>query len=169
MEIDHFRTIMDTNFGLEFNYYGGGNEYAHADQHNIQFQPGNPNNALFTTDGGVFLTKTANLFYPVFIERNQGYNTLQFYTCAISPTPGSEEYLGGLQDNSTVLYDDAFDINDIVTGGDGAYCFWDNNESNIYITSSQWNNYSVFFTTTTQQIIFQVAEHLLVLLITIIN
>lgn len=126
-------------------YYGGGNEYAHADQHNIQFQPGNPNNAVFTNDGGVFLTKTANLFYPIFIERNQGYNTLQFYSCALKPTPGSEEYLGGLQDNSTVLYDGAFDINDIVTGGDGGYCFWDNNESNIYITSSQWNNYTVFY------------------------
>jgi hypothetical protein len=126
-------------------YYGGGNEYAHADQHNIMFQPGKPNNALFTTDGGVFLTKTANLFYPIFIERNQGYNTLQFYTCAINPAPGSEEYLGGLQDNCTVLYDGAFDIDDIITGGDGAFCFWDNNESNIYISSSQYNNYTVFY------------------------
>jgi len=126
-------------------YYGGGNEYVHADQHNIQFQPGKPKNAVFTSDGGVFLTKTANLFYPIFIERNQGYNTLQFYTSSINPTPGSDEFIGGMQDNCTVLYDGALDINDMLTGGDGAFCFWDKNEPDVFLTSSQYNNYTTFY------------------------
>ena len=127
-------------------YYGGGDTYVHADQHNIQFQPGNPSTAIFSSDGGVFLTKSANYSYPVFIERNQGYNTLQFYSGAISPSPGAENYLGGLQDNGTLLYaDEALDIDDMVMGGDGAYCFWDANESLVYITSSYYNNYRTYY------------------------
>ena len=60
-------------------YSGGGDEYVHADQHNILYKPGSPNSAIFSSDGGVFLTHTANQNFPVFIERNKGYNTLQFY------------------------------------------------------------------------------------------
>jgi len=127
-------------------YYGGGNEYVHADQHNIQYMPGLPATAIFSSDGGVFLTNTANQNYPIFIERNQGYNTLQFYTCAISPTTGAEKYLGGLQDNGTLYYNGSpLDINDMVDGGDGAYCFWDQNEASIFITSVYYNQYSGWY------------------------
>ncbi|MAE08301.1 MAG: hypothetical protein CL661_11775 [Bacteroidetes bacterium] len=127
-------------------YYGGGDDYVHADQHNIQFQPGSNTTAIFSCDGGVFLTNTANYSQPVFIERNQGYNTLQFYTCAIKPTPFSQRYLGGLQDNGTLLHKgQPLDIDDMIDGGDGAYCFWDQNESNIYITSVYYNNYTSYY------------------------
>jgi hypothetical protein len=61
-------------------YYGGGDKYVHADQHKIIFEPGSSSSALFTCDGGVFMSNTANQNYPVFIQRNQGYNTLQFYS-----------------------------------------------------------------------------------------
>jgi len=127
-------------------YQGGGDEYVHADQHNIQFMPGSPETAIFSSDGGVFLTNTANQNYPVFIERNQGYNTLQFYTCAINPTPGSEKYLGGLQDNGTLYYNGSpLDLNDMVDGGDGAYCFWDQNEASIFLTSVYYNQYTGWY------------------------
>ncbi len=126
-------------------YWGGGDEYVHADQHNIQYKPDAPTTAIFSCDGGVFLTNTANQSSPVFIERNQGYNTLQFYTCAISPTPGAKKYIGGLQDNGTLYYNNApLDINDMIDGGDGAYCFWDNNQSSIFITSYYYNRYTIF-------------------------
>ncbi len=126
-------------------YWGGGDEYVHADQHNIQYRPNTPTTALFSCDGGVFMTNTANQSYPVFIERNQGYNTLQFYTCAISPTPGAKKFIGGLQDNGTLYYNNApLDINDMIDGGDGAFCFWDNNQSSIFITSYYYNRYTVF-------------------------
>lgn len=126
-------------------YYGGGDEYVHADQHNIQFQPGSNTTAIFSSDGGVFLTNTANYSQPVFIERNQGYNTLQFYTCAIKPTPFSQQYIGGLQDNGTLLHTgQPMDIDDMIDGGDGAYCFWDQNQSNIYITSVYYNDYTSY-------------------------
>ena len=38
----------------------------------------------------------------VFTERNQGYNTLQFYTCDISSNSEGIEVVGGLQDNGTL-------------------------------------------------------------------
>lgn len=127
-------------------YWGGGDQYVHADQHNIQFQPGTPTTALYSSDGGVFLTTTANAYEPDFIERNQGYNTLQFYSCAISPSPGANKYIGGLQDNGTLFYNNsALDINDMIDGGDGAYCFWDNNEATTYITSVYYNRYSFWY------------------------
>ncbi len=126
-------------------YYGGGDGYVHADQHKIQFQPGSNTTAIFSSDGGVFLTNTANLSQPVFIERNQGYNTLQFYTCGIKPTSFSQQYVGGLQDNGTLLYTgQPLDINDMIDGGDGACCFWDQNQANIYITSYYNNNYTTW-------------------------
>jgi len=126
-------------------YWGGGNEYVHADQHNIQYRPETPTSAIFSSDGGVFYSATTNLAQPVFMQRNKGYNTLQFYSCAIDPTPGAKKYLGGLQDNGTLLYNNnPLSINDMIDGGDGAYCFWDNNESNIFITSVYYNAYSVW-------------------------
>ena len=105
-------------------YTGGGDDYVHADQHNIVYQPGSSETAVFGSDGGIFLTQTANYAYPVFIERNQGYNTLQYYSGAIHPVAGTDHYIGGLQDNGTTLYTGSpLDINDMIDGGDGAYCF----------------------------------------------
>ncbi len=124
-------------------YYGGGDEYVHADQHNIQFQPGSNSTAIFSSDGGVFLSLNADNSYPDFIERNQGYSTLQFYSAAIKPTPFSKYYIGGLQDNGTLYHTgSALDINDMIDGGDGAFCFWDKDQSNIFITSVYYNSYT---------------------------
>lgn len=127
-------------------YSGGGDEYVHADQHNIQFHPVVDNMAVFSSDGGVFMSQTTQLNYPVFVERNNGYNTLQFYSCAINPTPGSEEYIGGLQDNGTLHYTGGVvGINNMIDGGDGAFCFWDKNEAPIYLTSVYYNRYSSWY------------------------
>ena len=126
-------------------YSGGGDAYVHADQHNIQYKPENPNTAIFSSDGGVFLTYTSFLNYPIFKERNQGYNSLQFYSCAIHPYAGTNYFLGGLQDNGTLkFHGPPVDINDMVHGGDGAYCFWDENQPLIYITCHQQNRYRVW-------------------------
>lgn len=126
-------------------YYGGGDEYVHADQHLIAFRPGDPTKALFASDGGVFMSANAHVAVPIFIERNQNYNTLQFYSADIKPTAGSTDFVGGLQDNGSLLYNDnSLDINDMISGGDGAYTFWDQNESNIYITSIYYNRYYFF-------------------------
>ncbi len=142
-----------TNAGMTWNkisdwimmYYGGGDDYVHADQHCIQFQPGSYSKALFSSDGGIFLTNTANYTSPVFIQRNQGYNTLQFYTCAMHPLANFDDYIGGLQDNGTLKYDgNPLSINDMIDGGDGAFCFWDEDAPNVYITSVYYNSYTTW-------------------------
>ena len=121
-------------------YYGGGDRYVHADIHQVAFQPNNSNMIAVTSDGGVFLSSNALDAEPIFIERNQGYNTLQFYSCDISPIDGSTNFVGGLQDNGTLFFydDNALDINDMITGGDGAYCFFDD-DSPLVITSTYYN------------------------------
>jgi sugar lactone lactonase YvrE len=124
-------------------YYGGGDDYVHADQHKIVFQPENSNFAVFSSDGGIFISETTNQNYPIFIQRNQNYNTLQFYTCAIDPAYGSQRYIGGLQDNGTLMYHGLpLEIDDMITGGDGAFCFFDIDEPDIFITSTYYNRYS---------------------------
>jgi hypothetical protein len=125
-------------------YSGGGDDYVHADHHTIAFNPGNPNEFVCASDGGVFYTASANNNYPVFQEKNQGYNTLQFYTCDIVPEPGGTLYCGGLQDNGTLLYQNQpLSINHMISGGDGAYCFFDN-DAEVLMTSVYYNNYRVF-------------------------
>ncbi len=126
-------------------YSGGGNNYVHADQHTIVYKPGSSTTALFGSDGGVFYTTTANSAIPIFKERNNGYNTLQFYTCAIHPTTGENQFMGGLQDNGTLLYTGSpLGINDMISGGDGCYCFWDSDNPSVSITSVYYNRYYLF-------------------------
>ncbi|NOU45955.1 MAG: T9SS type A sorting domain-containing protein [Bacteroidales bacterium] len=126
-------------------YYGGGDAYVHADQHNILYRPENPTQAIFSSDGGVFLSTNAQLTIPTFVERNQNYNTLQFYSADINPSTTFYQFIGGLQDNGSLKYTgNALDINDMISGGDGAYCFWDQNEPNLYITSVYYNAYYIW-------------------------
>lgn len=125
-------------------YYGGGDEYVHADQHAIAFNPGNPSQLICSSDGGVFYTNTALSTYPVFQEKNHNYNTLQFYTCDIIPQPGGTLYCGGLQDNGTLLYqDEPLSINHMIDGGDGAFCFFDD-DPQLLITSVYYNSYTFY-------------------------
>jgi hypothetical protein len=142
-----------TNGGTSWNkisdwslmYYGGGDEYLHADQHTLEFKPGSSDVFITSNDGGVFYTSSATSPAPVFQQKNQGYNTLQFYTCDLYPQAGAPVYVGGLQDNGTLLYQNApLSINDMVDGGDGAYCFFDDDATNLLITSVYYNRYSVF-------------------------
>jgi hypothetical protein len=125
-------------------YSGGGPQYLHADQHIILYKPGSSNEILFGTDGGIFYTANGAAI-PNFEERNKDYTTLQFYTCAIKPTAGANVFLGGLQDNGSLRYTGSpLTINDMVSGGDGAYCFYDKNEPWFSISSIYYNWYLIY-------------------------
>jgi photosystem II stability/assembly factor-like uncharacterized protein len=126
-------------------YYGGGDLYVHADIHDIDFKPGSSDELLVTSDGGVFYTADAQSIAPPFQEKNNGFGTLQFYSCAIHPNAGSEKYLGGLQDNGT-LYHTAgpLSIFNMIDGGDGAYCFIDQTQPQYMISSVYYNQYSLW-------------------------
>ena len=126
-------------------YYGGGPQYVHADQHIMLFKPGSSNELVLGADGGVFYTADATSDTPTFEERNYNYNTLQFYSGAIHPVAGTDEFLGGLQDNGSLRYTGTpLSIYDMVSGGDGAFCFYDKDEPNYSIASAYYNQYITF-------------------------
>lgn len=116
--------------------------YVHADHHVMAFRPGHPDDLLMTTDGGIFLSRNATSLQPTVVERNEGFNTLQYYTCAMHPAAGRIYFFAGAQDNGTVRYsgkEEPVNIFDNVSYGDGTFCFIDENESNLQFTGSQFN------------------------------
>ncbi len=119
--------------------------YIHADHHQMIFKPGSSDTALFTTDGGVFRTYSASQATPLFTQINNGFNSLQFYTAAIHPEIGSTYYVAGAQDNGTmVYYNNPLNIHsDMLSGGDGAFCFFDEDSPEILISSYYENSYFV--------------------------
>jgi len=127
-------------------WYASGDNYVHADQHKILYKPDNRSEMIFATDGGVFYTSSGTDDNPVFMQRNHNFNTLQAYTCAIKSEDSSNDFLGGLQDNGTVVHtnDLPVTVDNMIDGGDGAYCFYDEDEPNISITSYYDNRYTFF-------------------------
>jgi photosystem II stability/assembly factor-like uncharacterized protein len=126
-------------------YYGGGDLYVHADIHDIDYKPGSSDELVVTSDGGVFYTNQAMMSGPPFQEKNRGYGTLQFYSCAIHPTAGSNKYVGGLQDNGTLYHTGTpLTIFDMIDGGDGAYAFIDQDQPQYMITSVYYNQYTLW-------------------------
>ena len=134
--------------------------YVHADIHQIGFLDKEGTEMMIATDGGLFLTESfdqADLSVseelseipsfngPVFRDINQGMATGQYYTTSIHPT--QNQLMGGTQDNGTLFYNgSALDVYDKVSGGDGAFNFYDRNDDFV-ITSAQhsffWlSNYS---------------------------
>jgi hypothetical protein len=117
--------------------------YVHADQHAMEFKPGSSSIGIFGNDGGVFYSDnlTNASTSSVINARNANYNVTQFYAAAIHPNAKTNYYLAGSQDNGTHQFNAAgLGITNEVTGGDGAYCFIDQNNPNYQITSYVFNN-----------------------------
>lgn len=112
--------------------------YHHADQHRVVFHPaynGTTNRVMFAaSDGGVdriddarapVARTRAQLCNPPasgmapWVDRNTGYVTTQFYGGATSPD--GWRYLGGLQDNGTMVGTSAGSAWSMVLGGDGGH------------------------------------------------
>ena len=106
----------------------------HADHHALTFRPGNPDQAILGTDGGVYYasslsgaaTPAASDNNNNISSRNIGYNVTQFYYGTIDQTDGADgdDIAGGTQDNGTQFsFDSAVGENGFIdpVGGDGAY------------------------------------------------
>ncbi|MFC2096950.1 T9SS type A sorting domain-containing protein [Bacteroidota bacterium] len=130
------------------------NGHTHADQHIIEFRPGSPEQFLVGSDGGIHISYDAGADFPDTESRNQGFNTLQFYACAIHPDEGVDYFLGGLQDNGTTLYrgDRPANDSDVLSGGDGAYChIAKHNGQTLSITASQYSTIYYYIGNNTQR------------------
>jgi len=134
--------------------------YVHADQHAIVFHPdydGVNVRTMFTaSDGGIFRTDNPYAYigqteaaicdpgYSAvsFDDLNHGFGITQFYHGA--PFPGGTGYLGGTQDNGTILGLEQWGRDGWVSvaGGDGGYVAIDpQNTNNLYVESQRFNFY----------------------------
>ena len=127
---DGFETKDNVSFigGVSSTTYTDNDYATHADQHSYSFDPSNPNRVLIGSDGGIAVIKDLTLPTIEWNLGNSQYQTLQYYHVGIDPTPGSRNFFGGAQDNSTTFRDRSgilgpavLDSNDhyIVLGGDG--------------------------------------------------
>ena len=116
--------------------------FVHVDEHAIVFQPGSSENMIVATDGGLFHSGDVNDPQPSFTEINRDYNTLQAYTCAIGPDTTSEHYILGTQDDGTLYYTgEPLTMDCMLTGGDGAFCFFNEATNDPLIVSAFFNSY----------------------------
>lgn len=122
---------------------GGCDEFVHADQHEIVVRPNFPNEIIIGNDGGVYYSNDAGSSNnPNFDARNLGYNTVLFYSVAMANELNSNVFFAGAQDNGTQVFS-AAGINQTTElfGGDGVFCFVDQDDPNIVIVSVPNNNY----------------------------
>ncbi len=142
--INPFRTI---NGGISWQQVSeedgqGGLPIIHPDQHTFVFNPSNPNIMYLGNDGGIY--RSANAWVspptvPTIPSRRIDYNVTQLYSLAVHPT--NWQLLTGSQDNGTLRFNGSgYQSTNIVLGGDGGYCFIDQNNPTFQI-ASYVNNY----------------------------
>lgn len=147
--IDLYKTTDGgSNWDLISYWTGECDVEVHADQHNFVFRPGYPDEAMATTDGGLYYT--TNFSNPIseggphFVPKNHDYNVAQFYALAMSNVEGGDYFLAGAQDNgSHQFFNEGINSTNQITGGDGSWCFIDQNEPEIQITSFTYNAYNI--------------------------
>ncbi|MCC5945213.1 MAG: T9SS type A sorting domain-containing protein [Bernardetiaceae bacterium] len=132
--------------GQPISYWTGGcgKPYVHADQHAMVFRPGSPNEMIFGHDGGV--SYSANVAdataTPAFTTRVKGYNVTQFYACAVRNEVDNNYFLAGSQDNGTQRFNGpgtGIVSTTMATGGDGGFCFIDQDDPTYQLTSYIFN------------------------------
>lgn len=150
--IDLFKSNNQGDNWEQFSHWTGSynHQYVHADQHAIVFSKNNPNKMLFGNDGGVYYSDDGG---ETTEARNNGFNVTQFYTLAVAPTTAfsGDMIVAGAQDNGSQFLENA-SINQTsssteVQGGDGAYCFFDQDGTDrYYITNYVYNDYILMHT-----------------------
>ncbi len=123
--------------------YGNTGSHLHPDQHNIAFA--GSDKILLANDGGIAYSEDAGNNFDM---RINNFNTTQFYHMAVAPSTAfqGEYFMAGAQDNGTQLVENAnAGINDFeeAQGGDGAYCFFDQDGSDKYRISNYVYNQSI--------------------------
>lgn len=122
--------------------------FVHADIHNILFRPNNSNEILVGSDGGVDYSANAGnntVSSPTFTARNTNYNITQFYSCAAKNDMVAGNFIiGGTQDNGTLRFSTpGVGSTSEIRGGDGGFCFIDQDNPAVQITSFTNNNFDL--------------------------
>lgn len=91
--------------------------YSHADHHWAVRHPSDPNVVYFGNDGGVFISTDSA---RTFAGRNGGFQCTQFYAGFACAVEDSFVALGGMQDNSTAIYQGSLEWYRAI-GGDGGW------------------------------------------------
>ncbi|WP_370086748.1 T9SS type A sorting domain-containing protein [Ekhidna sp.] len=128
----------------EVSYWTGScDSYVHADIHNIVFRPNHPNEAVIGSDGGVsYSVNVGSSSDPSFSDRNKDYNVTQFYAVAAQNSVDVGYFIAGAQDNGTQQFTEGNGMSTVaINGGDGAFCFIDQDDNNFQISSYVYNVY----------------------------
>ncbi len=101
--VDHKTYWYNWTFG---NVPAGGPEgppdYVHADIHRAYYVPGDANKVYVVSDGGLFVSYDGG---ETWAGRNGGYQTQQFYANLGTSSTNPDLAIGGMQDNSTAVYE----------------------------------------------------------------
>ena len=114
----------------------GPSNYIHSDIHDVIYHPSNPDILFIASDGGIHQSEDGGLS---FASRNSGYQTVQFYNGTSSSQMDNKLFVGGLQDNGTILYDGSLRWRRI-SGGDGSWANINPMNDDDIIVSSQFLN-----------------------------
>jgi len=109
----------------------------HPDQHEVVFDPSNPNIMYSANDGGIFKTTNNAATTVAWTPLNNGYLTSMFYTVALDPkSPNDSTIIGGTQDNGSWFVNSKNSQANWVSprGGDGSYCAIANNKAFYYLS-----------------------------------
>ena len=130
-----------------YNHNSIGAGVVHADMHGLYFRPGNPNQAIVVSDGGVAYANSlsdANT-NDRFTEIEGDMITTQFYTVAQSPIgfAGSDYIVGGTQDNGSYSLKDSNNTQkagNVISTGDGAETVFDQVGGDYMLTNYVYND-----------------------------
>ncbi len=143
--IDLFKSINSGGFWTQISHWSGsyGYNYVHSDQHGMAFS--SDGKMVCGCDGGVFYSDDNG---STIEERNNNYNVTQFYKVAVPPSSAFsvEKILAGAQDNGSLIMESASPgINSatLASGGDGGFCFFDQDGSDRYYITNYVYNQSI--------------------------
>ncbi len=101
----------------------------HPDQHLAIFDPANAGRVWVGHDGGLSVTNNVKATDITWEFKNDGYNTVQFYTVGLPKDDGDTRVMGGTQDNGTLYVDHTVQIDQDfwdLSSGDGSHLHFGN-------------------------------------------
>jgi len=108
-------------------------DYSHSDHHFVMHHPEINGAVLFGNDGGMFISMDGGESVR---SANGGLQTTQFYNGFSVSRTNKDFAMGGLQDNSTVIYRGTGAWQRVI-GGDGSWSAINQNDNNVIFGSYQ--------------------------------